>query len=153
MTEYVWILPGVLTARRSSPATYHPFREGWWDTGLTDCGRRIGSGSHRYLGEKMILGTREVIACIATPCGRCYRGGLPPQVDRLEQLAALEHDQWVEWSRTIAAQGLTPERLARWEAYWKPYAELDEATKEFDRKWARLVLRALYPFTSYVEPR
>jgi hypothetical protein len=62
---------------------------------------------------------------------------------RLETLAALEHDQWVEWSRTVAAQGLTPERLARWERYWVPYAELDEETKEHDRKWARLVLAIL----------
>ena len=62
---------------------------------------------------------------------------------RLETLAALEHDQWVEWSRTVATQGLTPERLARWERYWVPYAELDEETKEHDRKWARLVIAAI----------
>jgi hypothetical protein len=61
----------------------------------------------------------------------------------VERLAAIEHDQWIEWSKTIAREGLTPERIARWERYWVPYADLDEATKEHDRKWARLVLAAI----------
>ncbi len=63
--------------------------------------------------------------------------------DLRERLAALEHDQWIEWSRTVAEQGLTPERLARWAGYWVPYADLDEPTKDHDRKWADKVLAIL----------
>lgn len=57
-----------------------------------------------------------------------------------ESLAALEHEQWIEWSQTIAREGLTPYRVQRWERYWVPYAELDEGVKEHDRKWADRVL-------------
>jgi hypothetical protein len=52
----------------------------------------------------------------------------------------LEHEQWEKWSREVAEQGLTPERIERWGRYWVPYDELDEATKEHDRKWADRVL-------------
>lgn len=60
----------------------------------------------------------------------------------VEAIAAIEHEQWIEWSQTIAREGLTPERIARWQRYWVPYADLDEATKEHDRKWARKALAA-----------
>ena len=62
--------------------------------------------------------------------------GAAPRFDLREQLAALEHEQWEKWSRTVAEQGLTPERIERWQRYWVPYADLDEATKDFDREWA-----------------
>lgn len=68
-----------------------------------------------------------------------------PAVTLIEALAAIEHDQWIEWSRTVAEQGLTPERLARWERYWVPYADLPDDVKEHDRKWARIVLVELPP--------
>ena len=62
----------------------------------------------------------------------------------LEVLAELEHEQWEAWSRTIAQQGLTPERIARWEKTWVPYNELDDATQEYDRVWARLVIARIF---------
>ena len=35
-----------------------------------------------------------------------------------ERLAELEHEQWIEWSRTLAAcESLSAERLARWHAH------------------------------------
>ncbi len=56
----------------------------------------------------------------------------------LEQLAALEHDQWVAWSQQIAkTEKISPERLARWESLWIPYAQLTEEQKDSDRDWAR----------------
>jgi hypothetical protein len=59
----------------------------------------------------------------------------------VERLAALEHDQWVEWSKKIAAsETLSPERLARWTHLWCPYADLPEEVKEYDRVLARKVL-------------
>ena len=63
--------------------------------------------------------------------------------DLEERLAALEHEQWVQWSRTIAAEGLSPERIDRWKQYWVSYAELTEEVKEFDREWARKALKTL----------
>ena len=60
----------------------------------------------------------------------------------LERLAELEHFQWMEWSKSVAAE-VGAERRERWEAYWVPYAELPEELKEQDRKWARKVLAAL----------
>lgn len=60
--------------------------------------------------------------------------------DVIEELAALEHRQWMEWSKQVAEDGLHRERLDRWEDYWVPYDELDEDVKEHDREWARKVL-------------
>ena len=60
-----------------------------------------------------------------------------------ERLAAIEHEQWEQWSRTVAEQGLTPDRIERWQRFWVPYGELDEATKEHDRVWADKVLAAV----------
>lgn len=62
----------------------------------------------------------------------------------LEKLAALEHDQWVKWSKELAEkERLSPDRVERWKQFWVPYEELDEATKEHDRKWARQALFAV----------
>lgn len=61
--------------------------------------------------------------------------------DTIERLAALEHEQWVKWSKDIASkEKLSPERLERWKALWIPYNELSEEMREHDRKWARRVL-------------
>lgn len=62
----------------------------------------------------------------------------------IEALAELEHEQWVEWSRTIVQQELiSAERRERWERYWVPYSELPEDVKEHDRVWARKVVERL----------
>lgn len=61
-----------------------------------------------------------------------------------EQLAALEHAQWVEWSQHVAArETLSSERLARWRSCWAPYAELPESVKDPDRVYADRVLALL----------
>ena len=62
--------------------------------------------------------------------------------DLLERLAELEHEQWVAWSKAVAAE-VSEDRRRRWEACWVPYAELPDAVKEQDRVWARKVLAAL----------
>ena len=62
--------------------------------------------------------------------------------DLLERLAELEHEQWVAWSRAVAAE-VSAERRRRWQACWVPYGELPEEVKELDREWARKVLAAL----------
>jgi hypothetical protein len=60
----------------------------------------------------------------------------------LERLAELEHEQWVAWSRAVAAE-VSADRRRRWQACWVPYAELPEEVKELDRAWARRVLATL----------
>jgi len=62
----------------------------------------------------------------------------------VETLAAIEHEQWVAWSRELAfKENISSERLARWRKHWIPYNELPEETKEQDRVWARKVLEAI----------
>lgn len=53
-----------------------------------------------------------------------------------EELAALEHEQWMTWAKQILeTENISPERRERWEKYFVPYEQLDETTKEFDRQW------------------
>lgn len=77
---------------------------------------------------------------------RVYLRGLEKggRMDELvEVLAALEHEQWMQWSQSITkTEKLSPERLARWEELWIPYADLPDDQKEHDRVWARKTLRA-----------
>lgn len=64
--------------------------------------------------------------------------------DVIERLASLIHDQWMSWSKTIAEEeNISPERLHRWAYYWRPYEELNEESKEADRKWARKFIGAI----------
>ena len=61
-----------------------------------------------------------------------------------EQLAALEHRQWMHWASNLAEREDLPDHLEdRWEENMVPYADLDEETKEHDRKWARKVIEIL----------
>jgi arsenate reductase-like glutaredoxin family protein len=63
---------------------------------------------------------------------------------KLEQLAALEHEQWAHWTRYML-DNLTEENIARWRRQIDtPYEELSEKEKESDRKWARKVLDVLH---------
>lgn len=62
----------------------------------------------------------------------------------LEELAALEHRQWIYWSKHVAENNDIPDDLReKWERSWIPYEELDEETKEHDRKWARKALEVI----------
>jgi hypothetical protein len=64
--------------------------------------------------------------------------------DTLERLAAIEHDQWMEWAKNIlTTENVSAERKARWEKLFVPYDQLSEEMKEFDRVWARKVIDAL----------
>ncbi len=59
----------------------------------------------------------------------------------LEKLSDIEHQQWMEWSKSVAPE-VSEERRKRWEKLWIPYADLSEEMKEEDRKYARKVLEA-----------
>ncbi len=62
-----------------------------------------------------------------------------------EALAALEHDQWMAWSQSLASSELlSTDRLRRWSNLWVPYEELTEEQKDADRAWADKVMAMLY---------
>lgn len=55
----------------------------------------------------------------------------------VEQLAALEHEQWAHWTKYFL-DNLTPENIAKWNHQIDtPYTQLSEKEKESDRDWAR----------------
>lgn len=59
----------------------------------------------------------------------------------LEKIAKIEHDQWVEWAKSIMKdEDLSPERVKRWKKLFVPYDQLKEKDKNDDRLWARKVL-------------
>ena len=59
----------------------------------------------------------------------------------IEALAEIEHEQWVSWAQDIlATENVNTTRAERWKKLFIPYANLSEADKELDRKWARKVL-------------
>jgi len=61
--------------------------------------------------------------------------------DVVEALAAIEHEQWVEWSKEIAAtENISPERFERWKRLWVPYNELPEEDRQSDREYACKVI-------------
>lgn len=60
----------------------------------------------------------------------------------LEQLAKLEHDQWMEWSKSVADE-VSEERRERWKKLWIPYDQLSEEMKEEDRIYARKIQKLL----------
>lgn len=61
-----------------------------------------------------------------------------------EQLAELEHVQWIAWSKELASsEQINPLRKARWETLWVPYSELTEEQKDQDRVWADKALAFL----------
>jgi hypothetical protein len=62
----------------------------------------------------------------------------------IESLAALEHEQWIAWSKAVAPE-VSEDRRKRWETYWVPYNDLDEDVKENDREWARKVAEIIAP--------
>jgi hypothetical protein len=65
---------------------------------------------------------------------------ITPEV--LEQLAALEHEQWLQWATQIlqTEPDISAARAARWKSVMVPYDELSEDYKEHDRVWARKVI-------------
>jgi hypothetical protein len=59
----------------------------------------------------------------------------------IEQLASLEHDQWILWSQSICkTEIISANRVDRWEKLWVPYEALTEDMKDQDRTWARRAL-------------
>jgi hypothetical protein len=66
------------------------------------------------------------------------------RAEQLEELADLEHRQWMHWSKYVAENYDIPEKLEqKWIENWKPYDELSEEMKEKDRNWARKAMKII----------
>ena len=59
----------------------------------------------------------------------------------IEQLAELEHRQWMMWvTNIVSTEEISKERKDRWFTCMVAYSELSEEMKEHDRVWARQAL-------------
>lgn len=59
----------------------------------------------------------------------------------LEQLAELEHQQWMNWAQhLIQTENLSQATITRWQSFFIPYDQLSESIKEQDRDYARKVM-------------
>lgn len=64
-------------------------------------------------------------------------------MDLRERLAELEHKQWAHWTRYML-DNLTPDNIERWRKQIEtPYAQISEAEKASDRKWADEVIKLI----------
>ena len=62
------------------------------------------------------------------------------EMNMKEELAALEHEQWMSWATELMkTENLSQERLDRWKPFMVPYEELPENVKKHDRRWAERV--------------
>lgn len=69
-----------------------------------------------------------------------------------EKLAEIEHNQWVEWSKSLHEnENLSGGRIDRWSEMWVPYSELTEEQKDQDRKYADIVLKEFDSLLSTLE--
>lgn len=69
--------------------------------------------------------------------------------DLIENLASLEHSQWIHWSRNLVSglnedEHLNDKRLTRWNVYWNTdYKYLSGKAQESDKIHAYAVIKAL----------
>ena len=58
-----------------------------------------------------------------------------------EELAALEHEQWMSWASDLmlSEEKLSDERIKRWSLFMVPYEDLPDTFKNSDRVWAEKV--------------
>jgi hypothetical protein len=68
---------------------------------------------------------------------------LNPTHNLIEALAEIEHEQWMHWSQTVAAD-VSEATRSKWRRSWVAYSELTEELKEADRVWARKVVSLLH---------
>jgi hypothetical protein len=72
-------------------------------------------------------------------------------IEFLEQLAKLEHEQWIYYSKDVAnrinnassLELLQNETVNKWRTKWTDYLSLSEQDKDKDRIWAKKVLELL----------
>jgi len=80
---------------------------------------------------------------------------LDPQVEIIkeedtlrEELAALEHEQWMAWAKDVSEEQNVSARKEKWKKLFIPYEELSEEDKDKDREWADKVLEIISEYKS-----
>ncbi len=64
----------------------------------------------------------------------------------LEELAELEHDQWVSWTKYFL-DNYNDENVNRWRRQVnQKYSQLSESEKESDRVWAKRVIQLIQKY-------
>jgi hypothetical protein len=80
-------------------------------------------------------------------------------IELVEQLARLEHDQWIHYSKDVAARiknadsvdSVVNDTVNKWSPKWIDYSFLSDADKDKDRVWAYKVLELLKANKSALE--
>lgn len=120
------------------------------DPNDTLCGKKMPCSLHSSLPTEDTKCKKSVIIG-TTPNGLLPHWGAcdkinceehtPPTESIREELAELEHEQWIKWSKSIAEnEDISFERFARWQKLWCSYSQLTEEEKDQDREWADKVL-------------
>jgi len=74
---------------------------------------------------------------------KALRTGLS-MYDLHERLSALDHEQWMHWSKALARNAWLPHEVERrWKTMWVPYEDLPEEIKNSDREWADRAFRIM----------
>lgn len=61
-----------------------------------------------------------------------------------ESLAEVFHEAWMHWAGAVKSE-VSAERGSLWDECMVPYDQLDESTKDLDRKWAKDAMEAIEP--------
>ena len=68
----------------------------------------------------------------------------PAPCDVRECIAALEHEQWMQWVQNILkTEHISSDRMQRWGSLMIPYDDLTEVQKDADREWADRALHCV----------
>lgn len=96
-----------------------------------------------YLKEALEELQKERIMAIDAKVLKEWKKGSASTLKNIrEELAALEHEQWILWSKDIAkTEKISSTRFERWQELWRPYSKLTETEKDQDREWADKVIR------------
>lgn len=83
------------------------------------------------------------------------------ELNLLEILSSLEHNQWASWMKYMFKQAIpnldgsitfSVDQVNRWNRQiLTPYSFLDEKEKKTDREWAKKVLSIVEPFLNQIE--
>lgn len=79
-----------------------------------------------------------------------WRGVDHKRQELREKLAALEHEQWMEWAKSVWDE-VDPVTAIRWRGYFVPYSELTEEVKDHDREWADKILELIEEFWEVID--
>lgn len=96
-----------------------------------------------YLREALEELQKERIMAIEVKTSKEWRKGASTTLKNIrEELAALEHEQWMTWTKYVVGHYHIPQDLEEnWRKNWKPYSDLTQEEKDKDREWADKVIK------------